>query len=504
MLSYLAAFGIALLAGLVLTPVVRWLALHRGAVARNGSRHVHNGKIPRLGGLALVLGWAAPLALFLPLEGFGAEVLTKARLELVGVIGGAFVLCLLGAADDIRGVRVVHKLMGQCAVAAFAYACGFRIEAISLPLVGTLPMGIFAGPITVLWIVGITNAVNLIDGLDGLAAGVSFFAALTGFVVAIINGSTLATLVLAPLMGVLLAFLVFNFNPARIFMGDSGSYFLGYVLATTSLAGSVQQKASTAVSLLVPMIALGLPIFDTLFSMVRRFLERRPIFAPDRGHVHHRLLELGLTHRRAVMLLYGVSVTFAACAITLSLGRSLETGVALLAASTVLVVLVRVTGSFGSLLRAGRPGLRTYDATTERLRADLPAMLHALNEARSEHQILDLLKTAGDACGCEVVEVRTDATSRRLDRKPESPGLNGRTSYPLGVEPRARARLDLVWETTDQQFSPQAAILFQVLIDAAAQALERCASALGPESEPPPAAPAHGRPLIVLPTSDRA
>jgi UDP-GlcNAc:undecaprenyl-phosphate GlcNAc-1-phosphate transferase len=502
MLSYLAAFGIALLAGLVLTPAVRWLALQRGAVARNGSRHVHSGKIPRLGGLALALGWAASLAFFLPLEGFGAEVLSKARVELVGVLGGAIVICLLGAADDIRGLRVVHKLLGQCAVAAFAYACGFRIEAISLPFVGTLPMGIFAGPITVLWIVGITNAVNLIDGLDGLAAGVSFFAALTGFVVAIINGSTLATLVLAPLMGVLLAFLVFNFNPARIFMGDSGSYFLGYVLATTSLAGAVQQKASTAVSLLVPMIALGLPIFDTLFSMVRRFLERRPIFAPDRGHVHHRLLELGLTHRRAVMLLYGVSLTFAGCAITISLGRSWETGLALLAASTVMIVLVRVTGSFGSLLRAGRPGLRTYDATTERLRADLPTMLRALDEARTEHRVLDILNSAGDACGCEVVEIRTDSTSRRLDRKPAQPGLGARTSYPLGVETRARARLDLVWETTHQQFSPEAGILFQIVVDAAAHALERCASALGPQSEAPPASPAPSPALVAVSSTD--
>ncbi|HVR18576.1 MAG TPA: MraY family glycosyltransferase [Polyangiaceae bacterium] len=502
MRSYIAAFLIALVAGLFLTPAVRWLALHRGVVGRNGSRHVHSGKIPRLGGLALVFGWAAPLALFLPLEGFGTEVLANARLELVGAIGGAFVMCFLGAADDIRGLRVVHKLIGQCAVAAFAYACGFRIDAISLPLIGTLPMGIFAGPITVLWIVGITNAVNLIDGLDGLAAGVSFFAALTGFVVAIINGSALATLVLAPLMGVLLAFLVFNFNPARIFMGDSGSYFLGYVLATTSLAGAVQQKASTAVSLLVPMIALGLPIFDTLFSMLRRYLERRPIFAPDRGHVHHRLLELGLTHRRAVMLLYGVSVTFAACAITISLGRSWETGVALLAASAVLVVLVRFTGYFGSLLRAGRPGLRSYDATTERLRADLPFMLRSLNEARTEHQILDILKTAGDACGCEVVEVRTDYTSRRLDQRPTEPASGGRTSYPLGVETRARARLDLVWETIDLKFSPQAGILFQLLIDAAAQALERCSSALGPQSEPPPASPAHSPALVAVSSSD--
>src|SRR5690606_22890845 len=143
----------------------------------------------------------------------------------------------------------------------------------------------------------------LIDGLDGLAAGVVFFAGVTNFVVAYISGSVMTALIMAAMLGSVLGFLIYNFNPARIFMGDSGSYLLGYVLAVTALAGA-SQKASTAVALLVPIVALGVPIFDTLFTIVRRFLERRPIFSPDRGHVHHRLLDLGLTHRRAVVILY--------------------------------------------------------------------------------------------------------------------------------------------------------------------------------------------------------
>jgi UDP-GlcNAc:undecaprenyl-phosphate GlcNAc-1-phosphate transferase len=483
MRSYIAAFVVALIAGLLLTPFVRWLALQRGAVGRNGSRHVHAGKIPRIGGLALVLGWCAPLILFLPIGGFSTETLGRAGDQLFGVIGGALALCLVGAVDDIRGLRMAHKLLAQVAVAGFAYASGFRIEAVSLPVFGTLSMGVFAAPITIIWVVGITNAMNLIDGLDGLAAGVSFFAALTGFVVAVLNGSPLVALVLAPLMGVLVAFLVFNFNPARIFMGDSGSYFLGYVLATTSLAGAVQQKASTAVSLLVPMIALGLPIFDTLFSMVRRFLERRPIFAPDRGHVHHRLLEIGLTHRRAVMLLYGVSVTFAACAITLALGNSWQTGVALLAASTVLFLLVRFTGYFGDLLRAGRPGARAYDGMTERLRQDLPGFLQALEEARSEREILEVLGSIGETCGCDAFEVRSDAHVHHVAPADREPPGSVRTSYPLGVEARARARVELVWESVDQFPSAPVAILLQVLADAAGRALSRCSSSLAPEAE---------------------
>jgi len=501
MRSYIAAFALALIAGLLLTPFVRWVALQRGAVGRSGIRHVHAGKVPRVGGVALALGWCAPLILFLPLHGFGTNTIDQASHEVIGVIGGGLALCMVGLADDIRGLRTLHKLFAQVAVAGFAYACGFRIEAVSLPFIGTLSMGAFAVPITMLWIVGITNAVNLIDGLDGLAAGVSFFAALTGFVVAVINDSPLVALVLAPLMGVLLAFLVFNFNPARIFMGDSGSYFLGYVLATTSLTGALQQKASTAVSLLVPMIALGLPIFDTLFSMVRRYLERRPIFAPDRGHVHHRLLEVGLTHRRAVMLLYGVSVTFAACAITLSLGRSWQTGAALLAASVVLVVLVRFTGYFSDVLRAGRRGPNAYDAMTERLRAELPEFLSAFEQARSELEVLAVLRSISESCGCEAFDVRSDTVVHRVVAGNSEPPTSARTSYPLGVASRARARVELVWESVEQYPSPQVGILLQILADAAARALGRCSSSLAPESaRSPEPEPRRG---VMIPNSGR-
>src|SRR5262249_52489320 len=157
-------------------------------------------------------------------------------------------------------------------------------------------------PITVLWITGIVNAINLIDGLDGLAAGIVFFAGLTNFVVAYMHGALMVALFMSAMLGATAGFLFHNFNPARIFMGDSGSYFLGYVIATSSLLGSMQ-PTSTTVALLVPMLALGVPIFDTLFAIVRRFLERRPLFSPDRGHIHHRLVDMGITHRRAVLIL---------------------------------------------------------------------------------------------------------------------------------------------------------------------------------------------------------
>jgi UDP-GlcNAc:undecaprenyl-phosphate GlcNAc-1-phosphate transferase len=251
------------------------------------------------------------------------------------------------------------------------------------------------------------------------------------------------------------------------------------------------------------MIALGLPIFDTLFSMVRRFLERRPLFAPDRGHVHHRLLEIGLTHRSAVILLYGVSVAFAACAITISLGRSWQTGVALLAASVVLVVLVHFTGYFGDVLRAGRSGPRVYDSTTERLRSDMFGLLRALEEARSEREIMDVLRGVAAACSCEQLEVRSGSGVRSLASGRNQVVGSALASYPLGPDARARARVELVWESAEQRPSPSAAILVQILIDAAADALGRCSSSLAPAPEGVESERLHAA-VPIVPTSTNA
>ena len=277
--------------------------------------------MPRLGGIAIALASACTLLMLLRVESSVGMVVQAEPLRVLGLLGGALIVFVVGVLDDTRRVRALYKLYAQVAAATLAYLCGFRIDAISTSLGNSVSMGIFGLPVTILWIVGIVNAINLIDGLDGLAAGIVFFAGrLTTFVVAYISGNVLVAVVMASTLGAVVGFLFFNFNPARIFMGDSGSYFLGFLLGTSSIGG---YKASTAVALLVPMIALGVPIFDTCFTVVRRFIERRPLFSPDRGHIHHRLLDMGLTHRRAVLTLYGVSIVFTVTAIAISVGREL-------------------------------------------------------------------------------------------------------------------------------------------------------------------------------------
>jgi UDP-GlcNAc:undecaprenyl-phosphate GlcNAc-1-phosphate transferase len=506
MKSYVAAFAMAMVASLLLTPLVRAIALSRGMVARAGGRHLHQGRIPRIGGIALAVAWCLGLMSLLPFDGLGTATLIHAKRQLAGVVIGGLLLCGVGIVDDVRGMRVAHKIAAQVAVGVLAYVCEFRIEAVSLPFLGTLSMGSFALPVTILWIVGVTNAVNLIDGLDGLAAGVGLIAATTGFVLALTNGSPLVALALAALMGILVGFLFYNFSPARIFMGDSGSYFLGYVLATTSLAGAVQQKTSTAISMLVPMVALGLPIFDTLFSMLRRYIERRPLFAPDRGHVHHRLLTIGLTHRRVVVLLYGVSVALAVCAITISLGENWVSGGALLIATLVIVGLMRLAGYSEYLQRSGRSNARIYDALTERLRRALPGVLDRLGQARSERDVLgELRRLVGDA-GCSAVEVRAEGkVVERLTLAPsEAEPRSLRRTYPVGPERLARSELAFVWPSDSEEPSAQASILLQLVADRVASALDRSLSELAPCAETEVSEPGLVPAAAIVSSSSRA
>ncbi len=496
MRSYVVAFVLSAAVAFILTPIVRQIAMRLDAVSSIGGRHVHARKIPRLGGVAI------GIALFSPIFGlFFAESAVAAlfRSELRHVLGlsvGGLALCAVGAVDDTRGVRALYKLYAQIAVAVLAWSCGFRIDAVRLPIVAELSMGIFSLPVTVLWIVGITNAVNLIDGLDGLAAGVVFFAGVTNFVVAFTLGQSFSALVMASLLGAVLAFLFYNFNPARIFMGDSGSYLLGYVLATTALI-DVAQKASTAVSLLVPVVALGMPIFDTLFAMTRRILERRPVFAPDRGHLHHRLLDLGITHRRAVLILYGVSIAFTVASIGIYLGRQWQVGLALLLSAGVMIGLVRFVGYFSYSMFSRRQRARLRSRDTELLRRVMPGLALRLGRARTEAALFEELALVAEEAELAAVEIRPidddgdlrDAQGERpqfryADRRSDARRVEATMTYPLGSDALARAKLEVsaLNGFEDEDMPPQTDILLQILADTLAEQLVRVESALAPRA----------------------
>jgi UDP-GlcNAc:undecaprenyl-phosphate GlcNAc-1-phosphate transferase len=477
--SAVTAFFIALAIVVAVTPLVRRFAIDVGAVDRPGERRVHERVIPRLGGIALVLSFFAPLLVLFGVETEVARQFFSEPLRIVGLVAGGLIVSGLGVFDDVRGVRAGTKLCVQTLAAAVAYACSYRIDAIAIPGIGSLDMGIFGLPMTALWIVAIINAINLIDGLDGLAGGVAFFACVTNFVVGAINHDSLVMLLSASLGGAVLGFLLFNFNPASIFMGDSGSMFLGYVLATMGILGN-SVKSSTTVAILVPLIALGLPIMDTLFAMVRRILERRPIFSPDRGHIHHQLLAMGVNHRRAVLTLYGLSVLFTGGAILVSLGRNWQVGSALFLLSAAVIGVVRSMGNFQIALRRWRRRERVRPMTVERLRTAVPAALPRLAAARDVSELRTLLEDFGRAAEMSAVElVQSDAgqlpsfvwtADNVSDLGPGREVVSA--TYPL-ASAGAQAQLRFAWVTDQGDVVPESDILLQLVADACDARLAR-------------------------------
>jgi len=391
MISYTVAFSIALVVSAFLTPLVRNISLSLKATDDPGARKIHDRAVPRTGGIAIALAFLAPVVgISLTSSGVGEHVYGEINF-MVGILGGGVLIVGVGLLDDFKGLGAKRKFILQAVVASFAYVCGFRIEAVSLPLGhALLEMGFFSYLVTLFWIVGIINAVNLIDGLDGLAGGIGFFVLVFNFILGFTNNSVLVCLVSASLAGAVLGFLFYNFNPASIFMGDSGSMFIGYVLALGAINSG--QKSSTTVALLTPLVAMGIPVMDTLFSMVRRFLEKRPIFSPDQGHIHHRLLGMGLNQKRTVMVLYALTVVLVLVATMLHFGGNWQVGVGLIVMVVTLVVFARAIGmaDYFTRRRAHRLGVRTRHA--ELLRKAVFAGLQRADAARELPEVKAFLE----------------------------------------------------------------------------------------------------------------
>ena len=306
--------GAFILSGILsyaLTPLVKRFAYKIGAIdVPKDSRRMHKKPTPRLGGLAIFIGFMGAMLVFY-----------KFDVQMLSILIGAMIIVVLGIFDDVLALGAKFKFIVQIIAAAIPVCIGgMKIEFFSnLNPLSSEPyfsLGIFAIPVTIIWIVGITNAVNLIDGLDGLAVGVSSIASLTMLAVALLNYEFGVAVTMACLTGACLGFIPYNFNPAEIFMGDTGSTFLGYMLATMSISGFF--KFYAVVSFAVPLLILGLPIFDTASAITRRVLEGRSPMSPDRGHVHHRLVDMGFNVKQAVAILYAISGTLGLAAVVLT------------------------------------------------------------------------------------------------------------------------------------------------------------------------------------------
>lgn len=291
----------------IITPIVIKLSIKFNIVDMpDHKRRIHQKPMPRIGGVAIVISmFIGFLIYYIITKDIPSIALNKAFL---GYLIGGIIIALMGFIDDIKNLRARHKFIFQLLAAIIVYVFGIRISGIKIPFIyaDIINFGFLDFPITLLWIVGITNAVNLIDGLDGLAAGISAISATALLVIFITTSASLEAIIIAAvLVGASLGFLPYNFNPAKTFMGDVGSNFLGYTLSILSILGFAKGYAMLAI--IAPILALGVPIFDTLFAMVRRFIKGEPMLKPDGGHIHHRLIKMGLSQRQAVFVLYTIT-----------------------------------------------------------------------------------------------------------------------------------------------------------------------------------------------------
>ncbi|WP_163969564.1 glycosyltransferase family 4 protein [Oceanobacillus halotolerans] len=332
------ALVIAFIAALSITPFVKKLAIKIGAVDQPNNRKVHKKIMPRLGGLAIFISFLIGVLVFLP-----------ETIKAWPILVGGILIVAIGMLDDLYELTAKAKFTGQVVAALVTVLGGVQIEFMTLPFGERIEFGLIGIPITILWIVGVTNAINLIDGLDGLAAGVSSIVLLTISAMAISMGNMLIALIGFILLGSTLGFLVYNFHPAKIFMGDTGSLFLGYMVSVLAVMGLFKNVA--VFSLIVPIIILGVPILDTTLAIIRRIIHKKPLSAPDKSHLHHCLIQLGFSHRQTVILIYALSSLFSIAAVLFTRATVWGSTFLLIAILIVIELVVEITGIVGKNYR---------------------------------------------------------------------------------------------------------------------------------------------------------
>ena len=423
---------------LVLTRCVRDFAVSRGLVtAPILDRHVHRYAVPRLGGIALFLSVTLISAAMLVVLGDKSGLQSAFSASLPGLFVASTVILLLGVYDDLRGANAYLKFGVQSCAALLLYVSGFRVHHFDLLSSSHILRGAISLPLTVFWVLLITNAFNLIDGLDGLAAGSAFFSTVVIFTISLLHPNLIVSLISVSLAGAILGFLRFNFNPASIFLGDSGSLFIGFTLSALALAGS--QKAATIVAVTTPVLALGLPILDVVLAITRRMLSSKPLFDGDHDHIHHKLLKRGLSHRAAVLVLYAATAGFGLLSMALLHGQNTQ-------ALVLMVVAVGVV--------FGVQQLRYIEF------AELSALFRAIFKRRilannvSIRRASELLKSCSDReAFCKILQVTLQPlgfSGFRLENL-EYPRMPESSIRPLVYDPNGR--MEFCW-TTDSASEP--------------------------------------------------
>lgn len=427
MTTILVAFLLSFLVSVVLTRVMMAVGWKLNILDRpDGYRKIHTSPTPRFGGPAIFVAFVAPLMglyLFPELSAI-SEHIVNAGSRPWGLIVGACLALGLGAVDDVLGLRPVWKVVWQIVIATVMYYFGYTISGVSSPFGGEFELGNLAYPLTVFWFVACMNAVNLLDGIDGLAAGTCVFVGLTLFLVCMSFQNVFGMLLMACFSASAIGFLVFNFPPARIFLGDSGSLLLGFLIAALSLVGAAM-KTSTAVALFVPMVALGLPILDTSLAILRRWYRRLPLSAPDQEHIHHVLVSMGYSPRRAVLILYAACLLLGGFALLIALGKS--------------EVIILVVGSLAVMITVS---VRIFSRITvhdlvEKIQQDGARKVIAARARNTLEKVVSRLQSAGSttaiwsACAPLFVELGIDRAKCDVFCGPDG----GETSMMWSVSP---------------------------------------------------------------------
>ena len=440
--AFFAIFFLSLLFSFVLTRYVRDSASRRGWVAvPSQERHLHSTPLPRLGGVAIFISFslamlaAALMASYIPYLHSAVSLKT-----LLTILVPASLVFLLGVYDDLYSVGPYVKFAVEALAATMLFMGGLRILNVPV-LFGEHQLPWFVGlPFTILWVLAITNAFNLIDGLDGLAAGSALFSTLVAFVVTLLNGYSLVTVMTIALAGAILGFLRYNFNPATIFLGDSGSLFIGFLLSALALAGA--QKAPTIVAVAIPVVSFGLPILETSLSILRRLISGRPVFTADREHIHHKLLQHGLTHRQVVIVLYAVSAVFALLSLFLLWPTGSSLGLVLAVLGIGIWIGVQRLG-YLELGELGRVAQRTFEQRQIFINnLSIRRATEELKAARDYEQIRRILEAAfssNDFDGLDVKFKLFPGESPPVAAEPGSQAQRGEASFHWGKTRGARS-----------------------------------------------------------------